>query len=174
MGPFYFKFFRCTNDFILQKVYFSRLRQVYVGLIMLAAYFCQSCNHKWDNCELIELAWLAACIAQRVVGAALVVFLRRWRKISNLHNPPANGSKGRYQKKCPKPCWPIRSKENWTKEVHAADIITPMLTARHTCCVIKSFEQLKNLKTCFVPYLGLELTIHAIKSLIHLVRQQSL
>jgi hypothetical protein len=37
--------------------------------------------------------------------------------------------------------------------------------------VIKSFEQLKNLKTGRVPYLGLELTIHIIKSQIHLVRQ---
>jgi hypothetical protein len=29
------KFFRCSNDFITQKVYFSRLMRVYVGLIML-------------------------------------------------------------------------------------------------------------------------------------------
>jgi hypothetical protein len=29
----------CSNDFILQKVYFSRLMRVYVGLIMLVA-FC--------------------------------------------------------------------------------------------------------------------------------------
>jgi hypothetical protein len=29
--------FRCSNDFITQKVYFSRLMPVYVGLIMLAA-----------------------------------------------------------------------------------------------------------------------------------------
>ncbi len=41
VGPFY-KFFRCSNDFITQNVYFSRLIQVYVGLIMLAAYFCHS------------------------------------------------------------------------------------------------------------------------------------
>ncbi len=33
-GPF----FRCSNDFISQKVYFLRLVRVYVGLIMLAAF----------------------------------------------------------------------------------------------------------------------------------------
>jgi hypothetical protein len=32
-------------------------------------------------------------------------------------------------------------------------------------------EHNKNLKTALVPYLGLELTIHVIKSQIHLVRQ---
>ncbi len=32
----FFQLFRCSNDFITQKVYFSRLMQNYVGLIMLA------------------------------------------------------------------------------------------------------------------------------------------
>jgi hypothetical protein len=32
-----FKFLRCSYDFIKQKVYFSLLMQVHVGLIMLAA-----------------------------------------------------------------------------------------------------------------------------------------
>jgi hypothetical protein len=36
---------------------------------------------------------------------------------------------------------------------------------------MKSFEQLKNLKTGRVPYLGLEQTIHVIKRQINLVRQ---
>jgi hypothetical protein len=36
---------------------------------------------------------------------------------------------------------------------------------------LASFEQLKDLKTGRVPYLGLELTRHAIKSQIHLVGQ---
>jgi hypothetical protein len=31
-----FKFFRCSNDFITQKVHFSRLMRVFVGLIMFA------------------------------------------------------------------------------------------------------------------------------------------
>jgi hypothetical protein len=44
------------------------------------------------NCLLIEVDWLAACIALRVVGAALVVFLRRWRKICT--NPSANSKQG--------------------------------------------------------------------------------
>ncbi len=34
-----FTFFWCSNDFIKQKVYFSRLRRVYVGLIMLILSF---------------------------------------------------------------------------------------------------------------------------------------
>jgi hypothetical protein len=32
------------------------------------------------NCLLIKEDWLDACIALRVVGAVLVVFLQRWRK----------------------------------------------------------------------------------------------
>ncbi len=36
------------------------------------------------NCSLIKLDWLAACIALRVVGAALIVFFRRWRKICTI------------------------------------------------------------------------------------------
>jgi hypothetical protein len=40
----------------------------------------------------IKVDWLAACTALRVVGAVLVIFLRRWRKI--LHNPSANGKQG--------------------------------------------------------------------------------
>ncbi len=42
---------------------------------------------------------------------------------------------------------------------------------KYTFCVIKSFEHLKNFKTGRGPYLGLELTIHILKSQIHLVRQ---
>ncbi len=34
-----FNFTSCSNDFILQKVYFSRLIRVYIGLIMLTSYF---------------------------------------------------------------------------------------------------------------------------------------
>ncbi len=36
--PFY-KFVRCSNDFILQKLYFSRLMRVSVGLIMVSCLF---------------------------------------------------------------------------------------------------------------------------------------
>jgi hypothetical protein len=93
----------CSKDFILQKVYFSQLMQVYVGLIMLAAYFCHFCLSQVEyNCVLIKGDWLAACIALRVVGAVLVVFLRRWRKICTILQPM--GSMGRYPKKSPKPC----------------------------------------------------------------------
>jgi hypothetical protein len=62
-------------DFLLQKVYFLRLMRVYVGLLMLDAYFCHSClSQVGYNCLLIKVDWLAACIAAlRVVGAVLVV-----------------------------------------------------------------------------------------------------
>ncbi len=44
----FFKFFRCSNDFISQKVYFLWLMRVYVDLIMLAAYFVIPANQKWN------------------------------------------------------------------------------------------------------------------------------
>ncbi len=58
-------------------------------------------------------------------------------------------------------------------QVHAANIIKSTQTRinreKYTFCVIKSLELLKNLKTGRVPYLGLELTIHALKSqIVHL------
>jgi hypothetical protein len=42
---------------------------------------------------------------------------------------------------------------------------------KYTFCIIKSLEHLKNLKIFCVPYLGLHLTMHVLKSQIHLVRQ---
>ncbi len=36
------------------------------------------------NRVLVKVDWLAACIALRVVGALLVVFLRHWRKICTI------------------------------------------------------------------------------------------
>jgi hypothetical protein len=44
------------------------------------------------NCSLIKVDWLAACLAVRVVGAVLVIFLRLWRKICTI--PPASGKQG--------------------------------------------------------------------------------
>ncbi len=57
---------------------------------------------------------LAACIVLRVVGGAILFALRRcWRKICTILQPME--SKSWYLKKCPKPCWPLRSKESWIK-----------------------------------------------------------
>jgi hypothetical protein len=65
----FLNFLMCSNDFILQKVYFLRLMRVYVGLIMLDAYFCHSCLLQVEyDCLLIKVDWLAACIALRIVG----------------------------------------------------------------------------------------------------------
>jgi hypothetical protein len=36
---------------------------------------------------MIKVDWLAACIALKVVGAVLVVFLRRWRKFAQSSSP---------------------------------------------------------------------------------------
>jgi hypothetical protein len=50
---------------------------------MLAANFCHSIKPQVDyNCSLIKVDWLAACIALRVVGAVLVVFLGRGVKFA--------------------------------------------------------------------------------------------
>ncbi len=100
--------------------------RVCVGLIMLAAFF-YSCLSKGEcNCSLIKVDWLDVYIALRVVGTVLVVILRQWRKIFTILQPM--GSKGRYLKKCPEPCWPIRSKEAWMKYT----LITLLLTETRT------------------------------------------
>jgi hypothetical protein len=56
--------------------------------------------------------------------------------------------------------------------MHAANI-KPMQTRinRDTSLVIKSLEHLKNLKTGRILFIGLELTMHVLKSQIHLARQ---
>ncbi len=50
--------------------------------------------------------WLDACIALKVVGVVLVVFLRRRHKICIILQPM--GNKGRYLKKCTVP-YPVRT-----------------------------------------------------------------
>jgi hypothetical protein len=57
-------------------------------LLMLAAYFCHSRSSEVEyNCLLMKLDWLAACIALRVVGAVLIVYLWLWRKICTILQP---------------------------------------------------------------------------------------
>jgi hypothetical protein len=46
------------------------------------------------NCALKPVDWFAACIAQSVVGAELVDFLWRWRKICTILQAMEN--KGQY------------------------------------------------------------------------------
>ncbi len=46
-----------------------------------------------------------------------------------------------------------------------------LLICRHFQRHLKPLENLKNWKTGRVPYLGLELAIHVVRSQIHLVRQ---
>ncbi len=116
-----------------------------VGFIMLAAYFCPSRLSQGEyNCMLTKVDWLAACIALRVVGTVFVIFLWRWRTICTVLEPM--GSKGRYLKKCPKPCWPIRIRETLTKYTPLSLLSQRKLavTASNTLSVVKWFEQLKN------------------------------
>jgi hypothetical protein len=56
MGPV-LKIFRCSNDFKTQKVYYVlAVLRVYVGLIMLAAFFVIPAYHKWSiMCSLMKL-----------------------------------------------------------------------------------------------------------------------
>jgi hypothetical protein len=67
------------------------------------------------NCALIKVDWLAACMALRVVGAVLVIVLRRWRKICTILRQWE--ARIHTWRNVPKPCWPIRSKETWTGPV---------------------------------------------------------
>jgi hypothetical protein len=79
---------------MLQKVYFSRLIRVYIGLVTVSCLFLSFCQSQVEyNCVLTKVDWLAACIALSVVGAVLVVFLRLWRKICTILQ--LTGSKGR-------------------------------------------------------------------------------
>jgi hypothetical protein len=119
---------------------------------------------------LIKGDWLDACVALRVVGAVLVVFLRRWRKIGTLLQPM--GSKNRYLQKSIKPCLTIVRKESWIKYTPLTLLSQGHLPREiYTFCVIKPLEPLQNLKISHVPYLGQELTMHVLISQIYLVRQ---
>jgi hypothetical protein len=65
---------------------------------------------------LIKLDWLAACIALRVVGAALVVFRRRWRKILN---NPADGKQGPIPEEMPQTLLTNKTQGNLVKGAQA-------------------------------------------------------
>jgi hypothetical protein len=97
---------------------------------------------------LIKVDWLNACLALRAVGAVSEDMSQ-----TQLTN----------------------KKQGNLDQVHAANIIIPTQTSMnrktYTFCVVKSLEHLKNLNTGPVPYLGRELTMHVIKSQIHLMRQ---
>jgi hypothetical protein len=60
-----------SYGFKIQKVYFSRLMRVYVGLIMLAAYFC----HSYTFCNIKSLEHLKILKTGRVLyfGIELII-----------------------------------------------------------------------------------------------------
>jgi hypothetical protein len=82
-----FKFFSDSYDFRIEKSLFIAV----------------NASLRWQyDCSMAKVDWLDACIVLRVVGAVLVVFPRRWRKICTILQPM--GSHGRYLKKSTKPC----------------------------------------------------------------------
>ncbi len=99
------------------------------------------------NCSLIKVDWLYACIALRVVGAVLVVFLRRWRKICTILLQPI-GKQGPIPEDIFQICWPIRNKETWIKYTPLTLLShkptqTRINREKYTFCVMKSLEHLK-------------------------------
>ncbi len=59
-GGWFLNFFRGSNDFIMQKVYFLRLMPVCVGLIMVSCLFLSVLpNNKWSK---IEQGWMLSCL----------------------------------------------------------------------------------------------------------------
>ncbi len=63
------------------------------------------------------------------------------------------GSKGRYLKKCPKSCWPIRSKETWIKYTPTTLIshVNSHYREKYTFCNIKYFWAAKKIKNWLRP-----------------------
>jgi hypothetical protein len=78
----FFIFKKFTLNLKKTFTYFFRLMRACVSLIILFAYFCHSCKSQVEcNYAMILVDWLAAFMELRVVGAVLVIFLRRWHKI---------------------------------------------------------------------------------------------
>jgi hypothetical protein len=60
----------------MQKVYLLLFMTVFIGLIILAAYFCHSCLSQAEcNCSLIKVDWLTACIALEYSYLALYLLV---------------------------------------------------------------------------------------------------
>jgi hypothetical protein len=103
----------------------------------------------WCMYMCIDKSGLAQCLYLRVVFASLlVVFLWRWLKICTIPQPISNFSKDRYLKKCPKPCWPIRNQDTWTKytPVTLLSQCKLALTGRNTLFVLKIIGAPKQFK----------------------------
>jgi hypothetical protein len=89
------------------------------------------------------------------------------------HNLPANGKQGPISEEIYQTLLTNKKQQN-LDQVHAANIIMPKqtrITSRNTFLRYEIIVVLKKFKTGRVPYLGLELTMHVIKSQINLVRR---
>ncbi len=111
----------------------------------------------------MKVDWHAACISLRVVGTVFL-FSWCWHTICTVFQPLR--SKGRHLQKSPKRCWPIKSKETWTKYMQLTLLsqCKLTLTVRKTLKLYKIIRANKSIsKKGPVSYLGLELTIHVKK-----------
>jgi hypothetical protein len=89
---------------------------------MLAAYFCHSRQPQVEyNCALIKVDWLAACIALKKEWFALYFSFSSCVGVQFAQYASQMESKDRYRKRCPKPCWQLRSNGN-LDEVQADNI----------------------------------------------------
>ncbi len=113
-------------------------------------------------------SWLAACIALSVVGAVFVISSDVGVQLAQ---SSSHGKQGSIPEEISQTLLTNKeAKETWSK--FTMPTYTRINREKYTLSVIKSWKPLKTLKkNGSVPYLGAELTIHVIRSQIHLVRQ---
>ena len=70
-----FNSFSCSNDFMTQKVYFSQLMRVYVGLIMLSA--CPGFLASYWSAGFGTFLQVSALASHWLEGSVSVTLLRR-------------------------------------------------------------------------------------------------
>ncbi len=161
-GPF-FQVFRRSINFLYCKTVFHVVNASLRWLYNVSCLFLSF---------LLITSGVQLCIDES--GLACCLYCTKnsyWRKIYTILQPM--GRKGRYLKKCPKLCCPIRCKETQTKRAPTTLLSQRKLplTARNTVLYYKIICAAKNFKNGPVPYLSLELTKQAITSHIHLMRQ---
>ncbi len=136
-----FKFFRCSNDYIMKKVYFSQLMRVCVGSIMLAA-CTQSRFPCFGQQGLVDFfkyrPWLP-------IGWRIVQILRQRRgKTTNTAPTTLSTIQASSQST-------FAIEQSYCQRKLALTAINKLFS------ILKSQESLKNLKTSRVPWLGLVL-----------------
>jgi hypothetical protein len=164
-----FFYFRFSNAFITQKVYFSRLKRVYIALIMSAA-----CTWSRFLCFLlVSMVWdFPSGIGPLLpISWNIVQILRQWwRKTTNTAPTTLSAIQATSQSTfiSAQLSQLLISRHDENKQL---TLLCQRKLEKYTFCVIDSLVHVKNLKNGSALYLGLKLTIHVIKRQIHLVRQ---